>query len=193
MSWHLLLSAQRKREVASALSQRGLSTRRSCALCGISCSSYNYQPSPQKQHSDQVLGQQLHAIAEYHDCYGYRPAHRELCRQGEVINHKRVQRVWRLEGLSLPLRRSGRKVRTRAGVPWAASRPHEVWTYDFIHDTCNRGHLLKFLTITDEFTRKSLAVITATSIRATRVRTELEKLFRRHGVPQAWCTRVHPQ
>jgi putative transposase len=66
----------------------------------------------------------------------------------------------------------------------AASRPNEVWTYDFIHDTCNRGHRLKFLTITDEFTRKSLAVITATSIRAIRVRTELEKLFRRHGAPE---------
>jgi putative transposase len=131
-----------------------------------------------------VLGQQLHAIAEYHDCYGYRPAHRELRRQGEVINHKRVQRVWRLEGLSLPLRRSGRKVRTGAGVPWAASRPNEVWTYDFIHDKCNRGHRLKFLTVTDEFTRKSLAVITATSIRAIRVRMELEKLFRRHGAPE---------
>ena len=69
-------------------------------------------------------------------------------------------------------------------MPWAASRPNEVWTYDFIHDKCNRGHRLKFLTITDEFTRKSLAVITATSIRAIRVRTELEKLFRRHGAPE---------
>lgn len=170
--------------VASALSQRGLSTRRSCALCGISRSSYSYKSSPQKQQSDQALGQQLHAIAGYHDCYGYRPAHRELCRQGEVINHKRVQRVWRLEGLSLPLRRCGRRIRTGASVPFAATRPNQVWSYDFIHDKCNRGHRLKFLTITDEFTRKSLAVVTATSIRAERVRQELERLCLRHGAPE---------
>ena len=55
---------------------------------------------------------------------------------------------------------------------------------NFIHDKCNRGHRLKFLTITDEFTRKSLAVVTATSIRAERVRHELERLFIRHGVPE---------
>lgn len=158
--------------------------RRCCALCGISRSSQSYQPSPEKQANDRELGQQLHAIADYHDSYGYRPAHRELRRQGEVVNHKRVQRVWRLEGLSLPLRRSCKKLRTGAGVPLAASRPNEVWTYDFIQDKCNRGHRLKFLTITDEFTRKSLAVVTATSIRAGRVRQELERLFLKHGAPE---------
>jgi putative transposase len=166
------------------MNQRGLSTRRSCALCGISRSSNRYRPSAKKQANDRALGQRLHAIAEYHDSYGYRPAYRELRRQGELINHKRVQRVWRLEGLSLPSRRAGKKIRTGSGVPLAASRPHEVWTYDFIQDKCNRGHRLKFLTITDEFTRKSLAVVTATSMRGERVRQELERLFAKHGAPQ---------
>jgi putative transposase len=55
---------------------------------------------------------------------------------------------------------------------------------DFIQDKCNRGHRLKFLTITDEFTRKSLAITTATSIRAGRVRQELERLFAQHGAPE---------
>ena len=105
----------------------GLSVRRSCALCGISRSSHSYRPSPEKQANDRELGQQLQAIAAYHDSYGYRPAHRELLRQGQDINHKRVQRVWQLEGLSLPLRRSCKKLRTGAGVPLAASRPNEVW------------------------------------------------------------------
>ena len=158
--------------------------RRSCALCGMGRSSYSYRPSPEKQHSDRILGQQLQAIADYHESYGYRPAHRELRRQGEGINHKRVQRVWKLEGLSLPLRRCCKRLRTGAGVPLAATKPNEVWTYDFIQDKCNRGHRLKFLTITDEFTRKSLAVVTATSIRAERVCQELERLFLRHGAPE---------
>jgi putative transposase len=130
------------------------------------------------------LGQRLQGIANYHESYGYRMAHEELRRQGEVINHKRVQRVWQLEGLSLPLRRLCEKIRTGVGVPFAATRPNQVWTYDFIQDKCNRGHRLKFLTITDEFTRKSLAITTATSIRAGRVRQELERLFAQHGAPE---------
>ena len=68
-------------------------------------------------------------------------------------------------------------------MPLAATRPNEVWSYDFIHDKCNRGHRLKFLTITDEFTRRSLAIVTGTSITASRVCQELEKLFVRYGVP----------
>jgi putative transposase len=90
---------------------------------------------------------------------------------------------WQLEGLSLPLRRSCRKVRSGASVPLAATRPNEVWSYDFIHDKVNRGHRLNFLTITDEFTRKSLSIVTATSIRAEQVRQELERLFLKHGAP----------
>ena len=124
--------------------------RRSCALCRISRSSQSYKPSPEKQASDRELGQRLHAIADYHGDYGYRRAHRHLRNQEEQVNHKRVQRVWQLEGLSLPLRRSCRKIRTGASVPLAATRPNEVWSYDFIHDKCNRGHRLKFLTITFE-------------------------------------------
>lgn len=169
------------------MSQRGVSIRRSCALCGISVSSNSYQPSPEKQANDRELGQRLHEVARVHEDYGYRRAHRHLRHQEgpkERLNHKRVQRVWQLEGLSLPLRRSCRKVRTGASVPLAATRPNQVWTYDFIQDKCNRGHRLKFLTITDEFTRQSLAVITATSIRAQRVRQELERLFAKHGAPE---------
>ena len=130
------------------------------------------------------MGQRLHEVARVHEDYGYRRAHRHLRNQQEVVNHKRVQRVWRIEGLSLPLRNSCKKVRTGASVPLAATRPNEVWTYDFIQDKCNRGHRLKFLTITDEFTRQSLAVVTATSIRAERVRQELERLFTKHGAPE---------
>ncbi len=166
------------------LQEHGLSVRRSCALCRISRSSQSYRPSPEKQANDQELGRRLRAIADYHDFYGYRMAHQELRRQGEIINHKRVQRVWRLEDLSLPLRRACKKIRTGASVPLAATRPNEVWSYDFIQDTCNRGHRLKFLTITDEFTRKSLAIVTATSIRAQQVRQELERLFAKHGAPE---------
>jgi putative transposase len=68
--------------------------------------------------------------------------------------------------------------------PHAATRPHQVWAYDFVHDKCNQGHTLRFLTITDEFTRQSLAVVAATSIRSHDVIEVLRRLFEEHGAPQ---------
>lgn len=68
--------------------------------------------------------------------------------------------------------------------PHAAMRPHQVWAYDFVHDKCNQGHKLRFLTITDEFTRQSLAVVAATSIQSRHVIEVLERLFVEHGAPQ---------
>jgi putative transposase len=59
-----------------------------------------------------------------------------------------------------------------------------VWAYAFVHDHCNRGHRLRFLTVTDEFTRQSLAVETATSIKAADVLKTLQQLFAEHGAPQ---------
>jgi putative transposase len=67
--------------------------------------------------------------------------------------------------------------------PHAATRPHQVWAYDFVHDKCNQGHTLRFLTITDEFTRQSLAVVAATSIKAKNVIEVLRRLFEVHGAP----------
>ena len=179
-----LLSAQQRREAVTQLRQRGLSTRRSCALCGISRSSYAYQVAPAKLRRDQQLSQHLRRIARQRPRYGYRRAYAVLRRSGWAINHKRVRRVWRLEKLSLPLRHS-RKRRPGAGPTWAqATQPHQVWTYDFVQDRCNRGHRLRFLTITDEFTRQSLAVVTATSIRSQQVLQVLARLFAEHGAPQ---------
>lgn len=68
--------------------------------------------------------------------------------------------------------------------PHAATKPHQVWAYDFVHDKCNQGHTLRFLTITDEFTRQSLAVVAATSIRSHDVIEVLRRLFAQHGAPQ---------
>jgi len=166
------------------LRQPGLSTRRSCALCRISRSSYAYQAAPELQQRDAELGQHLRRIARRRPRYGYRRAYALLRRGGWLINHKRVRRVWRLEKLSLPLRRS-RKRRPGTGTTWdQATQPYQVWTYDFVQDRCNRGHRLRFLTITDEFTRQSLAVVTATSIRSQQVLQVLARLFAEPGPPQ---------
>ena len=167
------------------LQSRGLSQRRSCALCGISRSSFAYRPCAERLQRDKELGQQLHRIARHRPRFGYRRAHDALRRKGQFINQKRVRRLWKEQGLTLPQRRSRkRRRRPEIALPCAATHPHQVWTYDFVQDRCNQGHKLRFLTVTDEFTRKNLAIVTATSIRSQRVLQELECLFEQHGTPQ---------
>ena len=106
-------------------------------------------------------------------------------RAGQQINHKRVQRVWRLTGLTLPHRRA-RKRRTSERATSAlnaATRPNEVWTYDFVHDWCASGQKLKLLTVIDEFTRESLCIETRTSIKSQAVIAVLNRLVEERGAP----------
>jgi hypothetical protein len=69
-------------------------------------------------------------------------------------------------------------------MPRAATRPNEVWTYDFIHDACFGGRKLKMLTVVDEFTRECLAIEVATSLRSERVIAVLRRLFEERGGPE---------
>jgi len=169
----------------TVLLKHGLSQRRSCALCHISRSSFSYRPSTSKVRRDHLLGQRLKSIARKRPRFGYRRAWDALRRQGHHINPKRVRRIWRKEGLNLPQRRPRKRRRPEpVPRPHAATRPHQVWAYDFVQDKCNQGHALRFLTITDEFTRQSLAVVAATSIRSPDVINVLRRLFEEHGAPQ---------
>lgn len=126
----------------------------------------------------------LRAIARQHPRYGYRRAHVLVCRELPSVNVKRVHRLWRQERLGVPCRRPRKRRTDRKGVwPIVATQPHQVWTYDFVHDACANGQRLKILTLTDEVTRESLAIEVATTIRSPRVLTVLEQVIRRRGAP----------
>jgi putative transposase len=138
-----------------------------------------------KDVGDSLLADELKLIARRHLRFGYRRAHALLRREGHEINHKRVARVWRLTGLTLPHRRP-RKRRKAERVNLAvntATRPNEVWTYDFVHDWCASGQRLKLLTVVDEFTRESLCIETRTSIKSQAVVTVLNRLVKERGAP----------
>lgn len=107
-----------------------------------------------------------------------------MCRETPGVNVKRVHRIWRHERLCVPTRRKRRRRADRQVLPpIAATCPNQVWTYDFGHDTCANGQRLKILTLTDEFTRESLAIEVATTMRAARVIAVLQQVFQQHGVP----------
>lgn len=179
-----MMGAQQRRETVQQLRARGLSLRRSCALCHISRSSVRYRPRLGRHTQNGHVVEHLRRIARNHPRYGYRRAHALVCRDVPGVNVKRVHRLWRQEQLSLPNRRPRRRQLDRKVLPTVtATYPNHVWTYDFMHDACANGQRLKILTVTDEFTRESLAIEVATTIRARGVVQVLERLIAQHGAP----------
>jgi putative transposase len=176
-----VVDATAKRAVVTQLKALHVSERRGCELVGMSRTGARYRTRRQ----DEELRERLRTIAREHPRYGYRRARAVLRRDGEQINHKRVHRVWREEKLSLPLRRPRRRRSNQATTICSrAIRPNQVWTYDFVFDRCANGQKLKILTVVDEYTRESLAVETATSIRSGKVLAVLAALIVERGVPE---------
>lgn len=179
-----MTGAQQRRATVTQLRARGLSLRRSCALCHISRSSFRYRARGARRLQNEELTTRLHAIAKRHPRYGYRRAHAGVRRDVPNVNVKRVHRIWRQERLHVTPRRTRRRQPARKVCPpLAATRPHQVWTYDFVHDTCANGQRLKILTVTDEFTRESVAIEVATRRRTRQVIAVLERVIGERGTP----------
>lgn len=109
---------------------------------------------------------------------------RSLVRGGKSVNHKRVARLWSVNNLTLPRRQPRPRQRVEPVTPLAqATRPNEVWTYDFVHDGCANGQQLKMLTVVDDYTRESLAIETRTSMKSQAVIEVLNRLHQERGAP----------
>jgi len=113
-----------------------VSERRSCQLIGIARSSYRYKPIVRV---DDGFGAKLHDIATEDPIAGYRTAWAYLRHEGLVVNHKRVQRMWKEEGLTQPVKK-GRKRHKGGAVPLEATHANHVCTHDFIHDRTEDGN-----------------------------------------------------
>ena len=152
---------------------------RACVLVGLSKSSWHYQPKPRQ---DSELRQRIHDLAKQHPRRGYRFIHALLVRAGVTINKKRVRRLWREEGLAIKPKAS-RKIRTGASIPMQAEYADHVWTYDFVFDQTLEGTTLKILTLTDEFTRQSLALRVAETFTSMEVKAVLQEVIAQRGAP----------
>lgn len=181
-----MTSAQQRRETVHHMKARGLSLRRSCALLSIGPSSLRNRPRLARRERNQLLVARLRAIARKHPRFGYRRAHALLGTDFGIVNVKRVHRLWRDEHLSVPARRKKRRRPDKKEVrALEATRPNHVWTYDFLFDSCANGQRLKLLTVTDEFTRESLAIEVGTRLKANGVIAVLERLFAERAAPVA--------
>jgi len=162
------------------MKQQSVPERRSCQLIGIARSSYRYRPIVRV---DDGLAEKLHEIAAEDATAGYRTAWAYLRQGGMAVNHKRVQRVWKEEGLTQPVKK-GRKRHQGGSVPLEATHANHVWTYDFIHDRTEDGQPLRTLTVEDEYTREALAVAVGQSMPAKRAQEVLKEIFRKRGAPE---------
>ena len=133
--------------MAAQATEGGLSERRACRLIKVSRSSARYQAHPR---DDQALQQRIEQIKQKHPRFGTPRVHALLRADGQIINHKRVERLWQKNGLQVPQRLKKRKIKTGRRVPCQAERPNHVWSYDFQADCLLSGRKIRLLNVLDE-------------------------------------------
>ncbi len=110
-----------------------------------------------------------------------------LKREGWRVNHKRVERIWRQEGLKVPQRQPKRArlwFNDGSCIRLRASRRNHVWSYDFVEDRTHDGRKLRMLTVIDEYSRECLAIDVERRLRSDDVLHKLAELFTIHGPPE---------
>ena len=171
-----------RRETIHRVQERwGFSERRACRLLGIHRSVARYR----RVGSDAPeLLKRLRSLAAERRRFGYRRLWVLLRREGFGVNHKRVYRLYREEGLSVR-RRKRKRMAGIARVPtMAPERPNQRWSMDFVSDALASGRRIRVLTVIDDFTRESLVMEVDTSLPGLRVTRVLDRLAIDRGLPE---------
>jgi putative transposase len=154
-----------------------LSQRRACQIVGQHRSTQRHEPADTDP--DRDLRAELRVFAREHPRWGYRRAHAVLVREGHVCNRKKIQRLWREEGLRVPVKRRKRQrlgISTMPADRLHAAGPDHVWALDYQFDVTSKGRTLKILHVVDEYTRESLADVVAYNIDADATVAVLDKI-----------------
>ena len=162
----------------------GVSQRRACRVAGQHRSTQRLEP-PAPSSEEQQLRVWLRAFALRRPRWGWRRAVKQARREGWVVNDKRIQRLWRDEGLKVPYRKRKQPLRgigTAVGV-MSPLAPNALWALDFQFDVTVDGRILKLLNIVDEYTRECPAIVVERSIDADRVVATLDRLAVHRGAP----------
>lgn len=126
-------------------------------------------------------------LATKYGRYGYRRVTGLLRNEGWWVNHKRVERIWRLEGLKVPARQPKRGrlwLNDGSCVRLRPERRNHVWSYDFVSGRTSDGRPLRFLTVMDEYSRECLAIDAGRHLTSEDVLDRLADLFLSKGVPE---------
>ena len=161
-----------------------VSERRACRTLDQPRTSQRYEPK--LPDDEAVLTARVIALAKQYGRYGYRRITALLRRDGWRVNHKRVERIWRQEGLKVPQRQPKRRrlwLNDGSCIRLRPEHRNHVWAYDFVFDRTHDGRPLKLLTMVDEYTRECLAVEVDRRMTSQDVVRVLARLMLSHGVP----------
>ena len=142
--------------------------------------------TPRGQDDEEALTADIIELARQYGRYGYRKITALLRDAGWVVNAKRVERIWRREGLKVPAKQPKRGRLWLNDGSCIRLRPEHrdhVWSYDFVEDRTHDGRKFRTLNVVDEFTRECLAIRVARKLNSTDVIDVLSDLFILRGVP----------
>lgn len=175
-----MVTAPARRELVRWMRTRGLTERRCLAMVAMSASSFRYQPRPDR---NVVLRERIIALAQRHRRYGVGMIHLKLRQTGELVNYKRVERLYRLEKLHIRRRR-------RKKIPVTDRQPlvrpgsaNEVWSMDFAFDRVASGRTIKCLVIVDDATHEAVAIVPEHTIGGDHLTRILDGVCAQRGAP----------
>ena len=158
-----------------------MSERRACKAIGCCRMTIRYHST---RPPDGALRERMTELARERRRFGYRRLHVLLKREGYIVNHKKLFRLYREEKLTVR-RRGGRKRATGTRAPMLVPlRPNERWSLDFVSDQLTDGRRFRILAIVDDCTRECLALVADTSLSGLRVARELDQLIAERGKPK---------
>ena len=166
-------------DVAFAVEKFQISERRACELNAVDRSSYRYEPRLDR---NRELRLKLVELARQKPRYGYRRLGVLLERNGEVVNHKRLWRIYQEAGLGVRRRERKRLERGKVGMPLLL-RPNQEWSIDFISDALANGRAIRALTVIDGFTKESPVIEVDSSLSAPRITRVLDEIIEQRGRP----------
>ena len=181
-----MVGPARKREAVVHLQRElELSERRACKVVGQGRSTQRY--AAVHDAGEERLRGALRQLSGERPRAGYRMVAQCLRNSGWEVSDKRVQRLWREEGLRVPRRqRKRRRLGTseQGSQRLRAQRANQVWSYDFVQDRTRNGRRLKMLCVVDEYTRECLEIWVARRITAMDVVGVMERLIAERGAPE---------
>jgi putative transposase len=158
-----------------------MSERRACKAIGCCRMTMRYQTT---RADDASLRRRMRAIVQERRRFGYRRLHVLLKREGYLINHKKLFRLYREEKLTVRRRGSRKRaIGTRAPMQ-VPMMPNDRWSLDFVSDQLTCGRRFRILTVVDDCTRECLALVADTSLSGIRVARELDRLMIERGKPK---------
>jgi putative transposase len=174
--------AVRRQAVCDVQSAFGLSERGACRALGMARATHRYKS--QRGSQDELLAR-MRKLAAARPRAGYRMLVRLLRREGVDANHKRIYRIYRLEGLAIRVKRRKRLAASPRQALWPVTKANDRWAMDFVSDSTTDGHRFRILTLIDTFTRRAPGVVVERSIGGHRVARFLDQVAAKLGYPKS--------